>query len=101
MTLASIVATQIGNLFAQRTESTSIWRMHWGTNRLVWVGITTELALIVVLVYLPMLQRLFGTAPFPLGNWLFLFAWTPLLLLADAGRKALGRRVRRRVHTSV
>jgi hypothetical protein len=68
---------------------------------LVWVGITTELALIVVLVYLPVLQRLFGTAPFPLGNWLFLFAWTPLLLLADAGRKALGRRVRRRVHTSV
>ena len=52
MTLAAIVATQIGNLFAQRTESTSIWRMHWGTNRLVWVGIATELALMVVLVYL-------------------------------------------------
>jgi potassium/sodium efflux P-type ATPase len=102
MTLASIVATQIGNLFAQRTESTSIWRMHWGKNRLVWVGIATELALIGVLLYLPMLQRLFGTAPFPLWNWLFLFAWTPLLLLADEGRKALGRhRVRGRVHTSV
>jgi len=102
MTLASIVATQIGNLFAQRTESTSIWRMHWGTNRLVWVGIATELALIVSLVYLPVLQQLFGTAPFPLWNWLFLCAWTPLLLLADAGRKALvRRRVRARRHASV
>ena len=98
MTLASIVATQIGNLFAQRTEHTSIWRMRWGKNRLVWVGIATELALIVLLLYVPALQRLFGTAPLPLPNWLFLFAWTPILLIADEGRKAL---VRRRSHGRV
>jgi len=92
MTLASIVATQIGNLFAQRTEYTSAWRLRWGRNRFVWVGIGTELMLIVLLLYVPVLQQLFGTAPFPLWNWLFLFAWTPLLLVADEGRKALVRR---------
>jgi magnesium-transporting ATPase (P-type) len=95
MTLATVVATQIGNLFAQRTESTSVWRMRWGGNRFVWVGIVTELVLLTLLLYVPILQRLFDTAPFPLSHWLFVLAWTPVLLVADEGRKAL---VRRRAH---
>jgi hypothetical protein len=67
----------------------------------VWVGIATELTLIVLLVYMPVLQRLFDMAPFPLQNWIFLFAWTPTLLLADAGRKALVcRRARRKAQGS-
>jgi len=92
MTLASIVVTQIGNLFVQRTESLSVFHMRWGRNWLVWLGIATELTLIILLLYVPVLQRLFDTATFPLWHWLFLFAWTPILLLADAGRKALVRR---------
>jgi magnesium-transporting ATPase (P-type) len=100
MTLAAVVATQIGNLFAQRTESTSVLWMRWGRNRLVWVGIATELALLALLLYVPVLQRLFDTAPFPPQNWLFLCAWTPFLLMADEGRKALvRRRARGRVHS--
>jgi magnesium-transporting ATPase (P-type) len=102
MTLASVVATQIGNLFAQRTESISVFRIHWGRNRLVWIGIATELALLALLLYVPVLQHLFDTAPLPLRNWLFLFAWTPILLIADEGRKALvRRRARGRVHSCV
>jgi magnesium-transporting ATPase (P-type) len=95
MTLAAVVVTQIGNLFAQRTESTSVFRTHWGKNRLVWVGIATELALLGLLLYVPVLQRLFDTAPLPLPNWLVLCAWTPLLLIADEGRKVL---IHRRAH---
>lgn len=95
MTLAAVVATQIGALFAQRTESTSVFRMRWGGNPLVWWGIATELTLLVLLLYVPVLQRLFDTAPFPAWNWLFLFAWMPILLLADEGRKTL---VRSRAH---
>jgi magnesium-transporting ATPase (P-type) len=92
MTLAAVVATQIGNLFAQRTESLSVFQIRWGRNRLVWVGIATELLLLVSLLYVPVLQRLFDTAPFPPQYWLFLCAWTPILLIADEGRKALVRR---------
>ncbi|MBI3302418.1 MAG: cation-transporting P-type ATPase, partial [Deltaproteobacteria bacterium] len=94
MTLASVVATQIGNLFAQRTEHTSVFRVGLFSNRLVWVGIATELTLIAAIIYVPLLQGVFGTAAFPLRNWLFLFAWTPSLLLADEVRKALMRRKR-------
>jgi magnesium-transporting ATPase (P-type) len=97
MTLGAVVATQIGNLFAQRTERASVFTMGWFSNRMIWIGIASELLLISLIVYVPFFQQVFGTAAFPLGNWLFLFAWTPSLLLADELRKALVRRKERRM----
>jgi magnesium-transporting ATPase (P-type) len=94
MTLGSVVATQIGNLFAQRTEQTSVFRIGLLSNRLVWGGIITELTLVMLVIYVPFLQRLFGTAAFSVQHWLFLFAWTPSLLVADEARKAFARRKR-------
>jgi len=88
MAVGAVVATQIGNLFTQRTERISVWRVGFFSNRLVWVGIATELFLLCALIYMPALRAVFGTAPFPLVNWLFLFAWTPALLLVDELRKA-------------
>jgi magnesium-transporting ATPase (P-type) len=92
MTLGAVVATQIGNLFAQRTERTSVFTVGWFTNRMIWIGIASELVLISLIVYVPFFQEVFGTAAFPLQNWLFLFAWTPSLLIADELRKAHVRR---------
>lgn len=95
MALGAVVATQIGNLFAQRTERTSVFTMGWFTNRMIWIGIASELLLISLIVYVPFFQQVIGTAAFPLGNWLFLFAWTPSLMLADELRKARVRRCER------
>lgn len=100
MALAAVVTTQIGNLFAQRTERTSFFRTPLLNNRLIWVGITTELMLIALITYVPVFQGFIGTGAFPLRNWLFLFAWTPSLLLADEVRKGIlrwweGRTLRR------
>jgi magnesium-transporting ATPase (P-type) len=92
MALAAVVTTQIGNLFAQRTEQASALRLNPFNNRLIWIGILTELAVVSLIIYTPPLQEIFGTAAFPLRNWLFLFAWTPSLLLMDELRKALLRR---------
>nr|HMQ52259.1 cation transporting ATPase C-terminal domain-containing protein [Anaerolineae bacterium] len=91
MALAAVVTTQIGNLLAHRTERTSVFSLGWRRNRLIWLGIATELLFIGLIVYVPLLQDLIGTAAFPLENWLFLFAWTPLLLISDEVRKALRR----------
>jgi magnesium-transporting ATPase (P-type) len=94
MMLASVVATQIGNLFTQRTERASIFSLGLRrllSNRLVWAGIATELVLALMIVYAPFFQWIFGTAAFPLSYWLFLFAWTPSLLLVDEARKGLLR----------
>ncbi len=96
ITLGAVVATQIGNVFAQRTEHISIFRIGWFSNRLIWIGIAVEVTLILLIVYVPFLQNIFGTAAFTAPYWFFLLAWTPFLLLADEARKALlGRRQRR------
>ena len=57
----------------------------------MWLGIGVELLLIVALVYLPWLQWVFGTAPFPAATWLLLLACTPALLIGDELRKAVLR----------
>ena len=101
MALGAVVATQIGNLFAQRTERTSVFKIGWFTNRMVWIGIASELLLIFMIVYIPFFQQVIGTSSFPLTNWLFLFAWTPSLLLADELRKGLLRRRERKKGTNI
>jgi P-type Ca2+ transporter type 2C len=91
MTLAAVVATQVGNLLAQRTEHSSILKIGFWGNRLIWVGIGTELLLIALIVYAPFFQFIFGTAAFALGNWLILIAFMPCLLIIDEFRKWLNR----------
>jgi magnesium-transporting ATPase (P-type) len=92
MTLAAVVATQIGNLFAQRTTLASVFRAGLPSNRLLWAGIAVEIALLLSIVYLPPFQRVFGTGGIPLEGWLFILPWAPALLLAEEGRKAIVRR---------
>jgi P-type Ca2+ transporter type 2C len=91
MALACVVTTQIGNLFAQRTARISVFRIGLFSNRLLWVGIISELLIILLIVYAPPLQNVIGTQAFSPENWLFLFAWAPLLLIADECRKLLLR----------
>jgi P-type Ca2+ transporter type 2C len=90
--LAAVVTTQIGNLFAHRTERASIRNLGRSGNRLLWMGVVSELVVVAAVVYLPPLQAVVGTAPFPAWLWLPLFAVAPTLLLIDEARKALLRR---------
>jgi len=102
MTLGAIVTTQIGNLFAQRTEHSSLVRIGLFTNRFVWLGIASEVVLIGLIVYVPFLQVVFGTAAIGWRDWLFLLAWTPALLVADELRKfVVRRRMQNRTDTGV
>jgi P-type Ca2+ transporter type 2C len=92
MALAAVVCTQIGNVFTQRSERISFFKLPLFNNRLLWIGVASELLLIFGITYLPFLQNLIGTAAFPLRNWLFLFALTPTLLVVDEIRKLWLRR---------
>jgi len=97
MTLAATVATQIGNLFAQRTERVSVFKYKLFGNNLVWIGIASEIALLCALSFIPVLQSTFNTGPLPLSNLPFLIAIIPTLLLADELWKAIQRRRDRRL----
>jgi P-type Ca2+ transporter type 2C len=90
--LAAVVTTQIGNLFAHRSERASIVTIGWTTNRLAWFGVLTELVFIAVIVYLPPAQAIVGTAPFPPWLWVVLLACAPVLLVVDEVRKGVLRR---------
>lgn len=91
MTLATVVSTQIGNAFAQRTTRRSVFKVGLLSNRLLLVGIALEVALIIAGVHAPFLQRVFGTAPLLPNEWLFVAAMWPVLLIADELRKAVVR----------
>ncbi len=91
MTLAAIVACQIGNLFACRSEWVSIFRQNWTQNPLLWLGIGVELAALLAFIYIPGLSRVFGTAPLALWQWLLLLTCPILLVGAEELRKALLR----------
>jgi calcium-translocating P-type ATPase len=62
MTFLGIVACQIGNAMAARTNRASLRQIGVGTNRLLLWGIAFEVAFAAALVLLPPMQDVFGTA---------------------------------------
>jgi Ca2+-transporting ATPase len=92
MCLAGIVAVQVGNVFCCRTDRQSIFKVGFFKNKLVLFGIFSEIVLILVFVYTPFFQRVFGTAPLGLKDWVFLLTFSPIILLLEEGRKWLIRR---------
>ncbi len=89
MTLAGIVASQMGNVFACRTERESVFSIGLFKNKLVLWGIATELTIILLLVHTPFLQKVFGLAPLALSHWIFLLIFPPVLLLLEEARKRI------------
>jgi potassium/sodium efflux P-type ATPase len=87
VTLAAIVACQVGNVFACRSERTSIFRLGFFSNRLIWLGIAVEWVLVLSIMYIPPLQRIFATAPLSPLQWSLLIFCPPLILMADELRK--------------
>jgi magnesium-transporting ATPase (P-type) len=91
MTLSGIVAAQIGNVFACRTDRESVFRAGLFTNRLVLAGIAAEIAMLMVFILVPPFPAIFGLAPLSVAEWSLLLAFPPTLLLLEEARKAVQR----------
>ena len=85
--LAAVVMTQIGNLFAQRSERISVFRIPLFNNKMLWIGILTEVVIILMFVYLPVFNNFIGTGPFEAKYWLVLISMIPSLIITDEIRK--------------
>ena len=94
MTLAGIVACQVGNALVCRSPRRPAFSAGLLQNRLLVVGIAVEIALLVALVYAPPLQRLFGLAPLGAAHWALLASFPFVLVGLEEARKALARRRR-------
>ena len=67
--LAAIVMAQIMNVFVCRHPSMSVFQLKISGNPLLWLGIAVEMILILLVVYTPWGNALFGTQPLGLSVW--------------------------------
>jgi P-type Ca2+ transporter type 2C len=91
MTLTGIVMAQVGNGFAMRTHRQSILAVGFFTNKLRWWGLGAELLGLAALMYVPVLQKVFSTAPLTMHEWGVMALFMPVLLVADEIRKFILR----------
>jgi calcium-translocating P-type ATPase len=95
MTLAGIVAAQVGNVLACRTERESVFRIGLTTNRFVLQGIVAAVGILVGLILIPPLARVFGLAPLRFAEWVPLLGFPLVMLALEETRKWVVRRWRR------
>jgi magnesium-transporting ATPase (P-type) len=92
MSLAGIVACQIGNVLVCRSARRPMLRLDWRNSRLLMVGVIVEIALLLAAIYMPFFASVFGLAPLRPVHWLFLATFPPILVVCEESRKWLARR---------
>jgi len=92
MTFAGIVVAQAGNVLACRTSKQSIFRTSLKTNKWIVFGIAAQIGILAMLVYVPLLQHVFTTAPLNLSDWAFLISLAVIVVFAEEIRKFFSRK---------
>jgi magnesium-transporting ATPase (P-type) len=92
VTFAGIVMAQIGNAFAWRTESQSVFALGFFSNRLLLWCICAEIALMLLLIYVPPFPAIFGMASPSATEWLLIASFGAVLLALEELRKLFNRR---------
>jgi sodium/potassium-transporting ATPase subunit alpha len=87
VTFAGIVAAQVANVFACRSDRIAAFRLGWFSNPLILVGVAVELTILLIMTYSPVGHLVLGTASLP--AWIFgpLAVGAIGLLLADELQK--------------
>lgn len=84
---AAVVICQVADVSICRTRRQSILSVGIFSNKLIWLGIITELGLVAAISHVPFLQPFFGTAPI---GWFELSLGVPFaltILLGDEFRR--------------
>jgi magnesium-transporting ATPase (P-type) len=92
MMFAGIVVAQAGNVLACRTSKQSIFKTSLKTNKWIIVGIVAQLSILAFLVYVPLMQKFFGTAALGITDWVFLISLALIVIFAEEIRKFFSRR---------
>jgi sodium/potassium-transporting ATPase subunit alpha len=89
---SAVIICQIANVFASRTRFQSVFTLGLFSNRMVLVGIATELIILALIIWNPSANLIFNTHPLDLRYLLFAIPFAILLLGVDELRKYLLRR---------
>jgi len=92
--MAGIMAAQLGNMLSARTGLRSAFRSDFLRNKWILVGILGQIGSMLMIVYLPFVQPVFGTAGLSAVDWLELYAIAPVVFVFGEAIKAVQRRKR-------
>ena len=87
MVFAGIVVAQAGNVLASRTSKQSIFKTSLKTNKWIIVGIVSQLSILAVLLYVPLMQKFFGTTALGFTDWIYLISLALVVIFAEEIRK--------------
>jgi P-type Ca2+ transporter type 2C len=90
-----LVLAQLFNAFDSRSDRTSAFHGLF-SNRWLWAAIALSLALQVLVVHVPLLNRAFATTPLSAADWALCAAMASVVLWVDELKKLLLRRTSRR-----
>lgn len=89
ITFLGIVACQVGNAFACRSERTSLFRLGLKSNRALLFAIAAEMLMVAVLIAAPPLRDVFDLEPIEPRYWPMLAAFPFVFLGAEELRKLI------------
>lgn len=89
---ASIIICQVADVIICRTRRQSLLSVGLFANRLVWLGIGAELALLALISYVPAANVFFGTAPLEPWHLALSVPFAIAILLGDELRRVFVRR---------
>ena len=90
--LAAIVLAQMVNVFLCRHPQQAVWHFRLFSNPLLFAALFLELGLILLIIYTPWGNALFGTAALASDVWLGILPLVLCMGLLEEGRKAFMRR---------
>ncbi|AFT67652.1 HAD-IC family P-type ATPase [Cycloclasticus sp. P1] len=92
---ASIIICQIADVLICRTRRQSILTVGIFANKLVLLGVVSELILLALIAYVPLMNTFFGTAPLELWELSLSIPFAITIIIADEIRRVFVRRENR------
>ena len=89
MAFTTLMLFQMFNVVNARSDERSAF-VHLFTNAWLWAAIAGSVALQVLVVYVPFLQRAFGTVALTAGDWAFSIAVASSVLWLREATKLIG-----------
>jgi Ca2+-transporting ATPase len=94
----TIVVVEVAYLFACRSLRLPSWKIGLFTNPAVWFGAAAMLGVQLAFTYVPLMNRLFHTAPIEAWWWGLMTGIGVLVFVLAEAKKAVSERVRARVN---
>lgn len=100
LTYATIVLCQFTNILMRRSRGTTISRYLF-SNKQLWMAMGLSLLCVISIVYVPFVQKIFGSDSLSVKDWLFALASAGIYFMIREATKLLAGKRRQRQHDAL